>query len=144
MCWGSAAEPGSTPGPGPLAACHSPSLTLFPVTLFSFPINKARKRPKKKKNLKKKTTVGKYVTHSYSCSVLAGTSFIFLLNEWMIFWHLENNTCSPGHVCSTTVPSCCFLTFDLLIFLSVCDLDIVLDHIVISIIFQLIVRLQLK
>ena len=28
---GSAADPGSTPGPGPFAACHSPSLTLLPV-----------------------------------------------------------------------------------------------------------------
>ena len=35
MCRGSAADPGSTPGLGPFAAWHSPSLTLFPVTLFS-------------------------------------------------------------------------------------------------------------
>ena len=48
MCRGSAADPGSTPGPGPFAACHSLSLTLFPVKLFICTINKARKRPKKK------------------------------------------------------------------------------------------------
>ena len=31
MCQGSAADPGSTPELGPFAACHSPSLSLFPV-----------------------------------------------------------------------------------------------------------------
>ena len=36
--------------PGPFAACHSPSLIVFPVTLFSCPVNKARKGQKKKKN----------------------------------------------------------------------------------------------
>ena len=50
MCQGSAADLGSTPGPGPLAACHSPSLTLFPVTLFSCTINKARKKKTKKRS----------------------------------------------------------------------------------------------
>ena len=44
-------DPGSTPGPGPPAACHSPSLTLFPVTLFSYPVNKARKGQKKKRDV---------------------------------------------------------------------------------------------
>ena len=31
---GSTVDRGLTPGPGPFAACHSPSLTLFPVTIF--------------------------------------------------------------------------------------------------------------
>ena len=44
---GSAADSGSTPGPGPPAACHPPSLTLPPVTLFNYPVNKARKGQKK-------------------------------------------------------------------------------------------------
>ena len=52
MCRGSAVDPVSTPGPGPFAACHSPSLTPFPVTLFSCTINKARKG--QKQYLKKK------------------------------------------------------------------------------------------
>ena len=34
MCRGSAVDLGTTPGPGPSAACHSPFPTLFPVTLF--------------------------------------------------------------------------------------------------------------
>ena len=43
----SAVDLGSTPDLGPFAACHSPSLSLFPVTLFSCTINKAIKTPKK-------------------------------------------------------------------------------------------------
>ena len=31
--------PGSTPSPGPFAACHSPSLTLFPVFVLTFSEN---------------------------------------------------------------------------------------------------------
>ena len=53
MYQGSAVDLGTTPGPGPFAACHSPSHTLFPVTLFSCTVNKARKG---QKNIKKKKT----------------------------------------------------------------------------------------
>ena len=53
MCRGSAVDLGSTPGPGPFAACRSLSLALFPVTLFSCTINnKARKGPPKKRKIK--------------------------------------------------------------------------------------------
>ena len=55
MSRGSAADPGSTPGLGPFAACHSLSLTLFPVKLFISTVNKARK--KAKKILKKKKNI---------------------------------------------------------------------------------------
>ena len=40
--------PGFDSRPGPFAACHSPSLTLFPVTLFSCPVNKDQKNIFKK------------------------------------------------------------------------------------------------
>ena len=43
MCWGSA---GSTPGLGPFAACHFPSLSLFPVPLFTCTVNKVIKGQK--------------------------------------------------------------------------------------------------
>ena len=59
LCRGSAGDQGSTPGPGPFAGCHSPFLTLFPVTLFSYPVNKARKgQTKKKKGKKRKRSLG--------------------------------------------------------------------------------------
>ena len=54
MCRGSAADLGSTPGPGPFAACHSPSLTLFPVYLFTCTIEIKPERPKKYLKKKKK------------------------------------------------------------------------------------------
>ena len=57
----SAADWGSTPGLGPFAAGHSPSPTLFPVTLFSYTVNKA-KNGQKKKN--KKFTSGKHWSSS--------------------------------------------------------------------------------
>ena len=44
-----ATDPGSTPGLGPFAACHSHALILFPVKEFSCPINK---KPEGQKELK--------------------------------------------------------------------------------------------
>ena len=44
-CVLAAVDPGSTPSLGPFAARHSSSLILFPVRVFSCPINKAKKPP---------------------------------------------------------------------------------------------------
>ena len=61
---GSAADPGSAPGPGPFATCRSPSLALFPVALFGCPVSEARKGPKniikKKKNQSIKLLYGTF------------------------------------------------------------------------------------
>ena len=47
--------PGWIPSLRPFAACHSPSLTLFPVTLFSCTVSKAKKAKEiQKKNKKTK------------------------------------------------------------------------------------------
>ena len=61
MCQGSAADLGSTPSPGPFAACHTPSLSPCFCHIFSCTFNKAIKRPQK-------LLSGKEWTHSWrSC-----------------------------------------------------------------------------
>ena len=69
MYRGSAADPGSTPGPGPFAACHSPSLTLFPVTLFSYPVNKAKNKQTNKQTKKNQVHLSQERNHNISPSI---------------------------------------------------------------------------
>ena len=53
MCWSSAVDLRLTFGWGPFATCHSPSLTLFPVTLFSCTVNKKTQKGQKNTKISK-------------------------------------------------------------------------------------------
>ena len=87
MCQGSAADPDSTPGLGPFAVCHYPSLSPVSCCIFIWSINKAIKRPNKylKKNIQPKAPadvkMAKMTTYKNYCMYIYDPADLVTFSE---------------------------------------------------------------